>query len=295
MRWIIIDPILQIMKLRLRDDQICVIYWLERFQPRKGIPLGEDILFCVMQSLSRVHLFCNRMEPGKALLSLGQEYWSGLPFVSPGDLPNPGIKPMSPTWQADSFPLSHQGSPGEDMTLPKVETQSNASTTHMKDFFTFQFPLTDTWLLDKEALIPCLGCRLSWEFRSKKWWILILGKEDRSWDSEKPGALQSSKWILRVPFSLSHSFQFTNLNQKGQIISFTSFMVCSGFTSSRKPFFPKLPRPKTFLLPLTPTLTSCPCLSYWILTTLRTLWMVCPCPRAVCLPFCRKTLVKEYI
>ena len=33
-------------------------------------------------------------------LSMGfsrQEYWSGLPFPSPGDLPNPGIKPMSPT------------------------------------------------------------------------------------------------------------------------------------------------------------------------------------------------------
>ena len=32
-----------------------------------------------------------------------QEYWSGLPFPSPGDLPNPGIKPGSPTLQADSL------------------------------------------------------------------------------------------------------------------------------------------------------------------------------------------------
>ena len=32
-----------------------------------------------------------------------QEYWSGLPFPSPGDLPNPGIKPTSPALQADSF------------------------------------------------------------------------------------------------------------------------------------------------------------------------------------------------
>ena len=30
-----------------------------------------------------------------------QEYWSGLPFPSPGDLPNPGIKPGSPALQAD--------------------------------------------------------------------------------------------------------------------------------------------------------------------------------------------------
>ena len=40
-----------------------------------------------------------------------QEHWSGLPFPSPGYLPDPGIKPKSPAWQADSVPLSHQGSP----------------------------------------------------------------------------------------------------------------------------------------------------------------------------------------
>ena len=33
-----------------------------------------------------------------------QEYWSGLPFPSPGDLPNPGLEPRSPALQADSFP-----------------------------------------------------------------------------------------------------------------------------------------------------------------------------------------------
>ena len=32
-----------------------------------------------------------------------QEYWSGLPFPPPGDLPDPGIKPTSPTLQADSL------------------------------------------------------------------------------------------------------------------------------------------------------------------------------------------------
>ena len=40
-----------------------------------------------------------------------QEYWSGLPFPSPGDLPNPGIKPRSPALQADSFPTELQGKP----------------------------------------------------------------------------------------------------------------------------------------------------------------------------------------
>ena len=40
-----------------------------------------------------------------------QEYWSGLPFPSPGDLPNPGIEPASPALQVDSLPLSYQGIP----------------------------------------------------------------------------------------------------------------------------------------------------------------------------------------
>ena len=40
-----------------------------------------------------------------------QEYWSGLPFPSPGDLPNPEIKHLSPPLQAYSLPLSHLGSP----------------------------------------------------------------------------------------------------------------------------------------------------------------------------------------
>ena len=50
----------------------------------------------------------------QAPLSMGfsrQEYWSGLPFPSPGDLPDPGIEPGSPALQADAYRLSHQGSP----------------------------------------------------------------------------------------------------------------------------------------------------------------------------------------
>ena len=39
-----------------------------------------------------------------------QEYWSGLLFPTPGDLPDQGIKPASPALQVDSLPLSHQGS-----------------------------------------------------------------------------------------------------------------------------------------------------------------------------------------
>ena len=50
----------------------------------------------------------------KAPLYVGfsrQEYWSGVPFPSPGDLPNPGIKPRSSALQADSLPTELPGKP----------------------------------------------------------------------------------------------------------------------------------------------------------------------------------------
>ena len=50
----------------------------------------------------------------QAPLSMGfsrQEYWSGLPFSSPGDLPDPGIEPGSPNCRQTLYRLSHQGSP----------------------------------------------------------------------------------------------------------------------------------------------------------------------------------------
>ena len=48
----------------------------------------------------------------QAPLSMGssrQEYWSGLPFPSPGDLPDPGIEPRSPALKADSSPSEPPG------------------------------------------------------------------------------------------------------------------------------------------------------------------------------------------
>jgi len=50
----------------------------------------------------------------KATPSMGfsrQEYWSGLPFPSPGDLLNPGIKPRSPALQTDALPSEPPGKP----------------------------------------------------------------------------------------------------------------------------------------------------------------------------------------
>ena len=54
-----------------------------------------------------------------------QEYWNGLPFPSLGDLPNPGIKPMSPALQAD-FLLSEP--PGKAFTELKPQQMADEST-----------------------------------------------------------------------------------------------------------------------------------------------------------------------
>ena len=42
---------------------------------------------------------------------LSQEYYSGLPFSSPGDLPDPGTEPGAPALQADSLPSGPSGKP----------------------------------------------------------------------------------------------------------------------------------------------------------------------------------------
>ena len=59
-----------------------------------------------VKSLSRVRLFVTPWTVAcQAPPSMGfsrQEYWSGLPFASPGDLPDPGIEPGSPALQADA-------------------------------------------------------------------------------------------------------------------------------------------------------------------------------------------------
>ena len=64
--------------------------------------------------LSRVRLFATPWTVAYQALQFmefsRQEYWSGLPFPSPGDLPDSGIKLRSPALQADSLPLSNQGS-----------------------------------------------------------------------------------------------------------------------------------------------------------------------------------------
>ena len=64
----------------------------------------------------------------EALLSMGffrQESWSGLPFPPPGDLPDPGIEPRSPTLQGDSLPSEPRGKPRCSWVLHYINVQNS--------------------------------------------------------------------------------------------------------------------------------------------------------------------------
>ena len=80
------------------------------------------------QSLSCVRLFATLWTVAhQAPLLIGfprQEYWSELPLPTPGDLSDPESESEFPDWQADSLPLSHQGSPHEWVSVQFSSVQS---------------------------------------------------------------------------------------------------------------------------------------------------------------------------
>ena len=85
---------------------ICCLDWSQFFFQANTIRVK-------VKSLSRVQLFATPWTVAYQVpQSMGfsrQEYWSGLPFPSPGDLPDPGIEPRSPALQADALPFEPPG------------------------------------------------------------------------------------------------------------------------------------------------------------------------------------------
>ena len=79
---------------------------------------------CVRSHVRRAQLFATLWtEAHQAPLSMGfsrQEYWSRLPFPSPGCLPNPEIEPTSPAWQADFYCSCRLGSPEDGEPVIQV-------------------------------------------------------------------------------------------------------------------------------------------------------------------------------
>ena len=83
---------------------------------------------CVcVKSLSRVRLFATPWTVAyQAPPSMGfsrQEYWSGLPFPFPGDLPDPGIEPGFPAFQADALTSEP---PGKLLKIKKNKNKNHA-------------------------------------------------------------------------------------------------------------------------------------------------------------------------
>ena len=69
-----------------------------------------ELLLLLLKHFSRIRLFETPWTLLQSIEFSRPEYWSGLLFPSPEDLPNPGIKPWSPALQADSLPFELQGS-----------------------------------------------------------------------------------------------------------------------------------------------------------------------------------------
>ena len=90
-----------------------------------------------VKSLSPVRLFATPWTVAhQASPSMGfsrQEYWSGLPFPSPGDLPDQGIEPMSPAMQADALTSEPSGKMGQCNSI-RLNSDPNVRihTTHLQ-------------------------------------------------------------------------------------------------------------------------------------------------------------------
>ena len=109
----LIHPILQMWKLRHWMITLPKIIQLLRqtWYLNQAAKVARHLLLISMsewvKSLSRVRLFAtpwtvaHQVPPSMGISR--QEYWSGLPFPSPGDLRNPGIEPRSPVLQADAL------------------------------------------------------------------------------------------------------------------------------------------------------------------------------------------------
>ena len=82
--------------------------------------------------LSHVRLFATPWTVAyQASTSVGfsrQEYWSGLPFPSPGDLPDPGIEPRSPALEADTLTSEPPGKPSSQITLAQYGSPRDSNT-----------------------------------------------------------------------------------------------------------------------------------------------------------------------
>ena len=150
-----------------------------------------------------------------------QEYWSELPFPSPEDLPDPGIEPMSPVYQADSLPLSHLGSPRRVLKTAQFRDLEHIPNPREFMYSGKEGGYTDdpragtTWsILSDPQVKKCLGGVLKWAYWKH---IAVFGglqpkdsmshqlKHTRHWSTEHILMVLKSKWYLQNEVSLKTS------------------------------------------------------------------------------------------
>ena len=134
-----------------------------------------------VKSLSRVRLFATPWTVAYQVLpSMGfprQECWSGLPFPSPGDLPDPGIESGSPALQADALPSEPPGKP-----IPKKGNAKERS-----NYCTIALILVASLVAQMVKCLPAMQ-----ETR-----VRFLGQED---PLEKEMAIHSSTLAWKIPW-----------------------------------------------------------------------------------------------
>ena len=144
-------------------------YW--RAKIRASTPVIQTSLYqhwSEVNSLSRVQLFVTlwtvAYQAPQSMEFFRQEYWSELPFPSPGDLPDPGIEPRSPALQADVLPSEPPGK------LTRTEYHCKVSRWHSG-----KEPISQCKRHKRLGFHPWVG-KISWR---RKWLpspVLLLGK-----------------------------------------------------------------------------------------------------------------------
>ena len=177
-------------------------------------------------SLSRAWLFAIPWTVAyKAPLSMEfsrQEYWSGLPFPSPGDLPGPGIEPRSPAFRADALPSGHQGSPNMCRYLSKFLFGN-------KIYWLVLCELGLLWIHLKVFFPSCYGICYNWSnspYYHQPGDVFLKKKKRHIWKNIcKLGLLRdihlppSWLWIISLtPLSLSFHLKNRESNTKTHLL-----------------------------------------------------------------------------
>ena len=160
-----------------------------------------------IESLSRVWLFATPWPVAhQASLSMGfsrQEYWSVLPFLYPGDLPDPGIEPMSSELQVDSLQSEPPGKSSRKATetqlkTVRVYTISSQGCSHFPSLL-ICYPNHGA---THEDWHPCCQMRMTWFLRGhgkKQAWKGIV-KSNRNFNCK----WSEKAWVWNIDWDMQH-------------------------------------------------------------------------------------------